>query len=179
RTVFEFSSGALGAQSGVGGGGRYDGLVQQIGGPATPGAGWAAGIERLLLSGGDQLGDFRRPVGVFVASAPDQRVAAFALAQSLNEGPRVEMDLSGRSIKGQLKAAARLEPHVTVILEGGEVRIRRRGHDDVVVADGADATQAALDAYSETVGNHVTMHSDGSVTSRTSSTLPSDLSPNA
>ena len=51
RTVFEFTSDALGAQSGVGGGGRYDGLVEQLGGPPTPGMGWAAGIERMLLAG--------------------------------------------------------------------------------------------------------------------------------
>ncbi len=51
RTVFEFTSDALGAQSGVGGGGRYDGLVEQLGGPPTPGIGWAAGVERILLAG--------------------------------------------------------------------------------------------------------------------------------
>ncbi|MFI4993255.1 MAG: histidine--tRNA ligase, partial [Solirubrobacterales bacterium] len=49
RTVFEFTSDALGAQSGVGGGGRYDGLVEMLGGPPTPGMGWAAGVERILL----------------------------------------------------------------------------------------------------------------------------------
>ena len=54
RTVFEFESPDLGAQSGVGGGGRYDGLVEQLGGPATPGVGWAAGIERILLARGDR-----------------------------------------------------------------------------------------------------------------------------
>ncbi|HWX45726.1 MAG TPA: histidine--tRNA ligase [Solirubrobacteraceae bacterium] len=51
RTVFELTSDALGAQSGVGGGGRYDGLVAELGGPPTPGMGWAAGIERILLAG--------------------------------------------------------------------------------------------------------------------------------
>ena len=50
RTVFEYTSDALGAQSGVGGGGRYDGLMEQIGGPPTPGMGWAAGVERMLLA---------------------------------------------------------------------------------------------------------------------------------
>ena len=50
RTVFELTSDALGAQSGVGGGGRYDGLVEQLGGPPTPGVGWAAGVERILLA---------------------------------------------------------------------------------------------------------------------------------
>ncbi len=178
RTVFEFSSGALGAQSGVGGGGRYDGLVEQIGGPPTPGAGWAAGIERLLLSGDNRLPDFRRPVKIFIASAPEQRVAAFALAQSLNEGPRVELDLSGRSIKGQLKAAARLEPTVTVVLEGDEVRVRRRGHDDVLVEAAADATRVVLDALADASPNVARMHPDGTVTSHKLSN-PSDLSPNA
>ncbi|MBW3653228.1 MAG: histidine--tRNA ligase, partial [Actinobacteria bacterium] len=52
RTVFEFTSDALGAQSGVAGGGRYDGLVELLGGPAAPGCGWAAGIERMLLASG-------------------------------------------------------------------------------------------------------------------------------
>ena len=51
RTIFEFTSDALGAQCGVGGGGRYDGLVEQLGGPPTPGMGWAAGVERILLAG--------------------------------------------------------------------------------------------------------------------------------
>src|SRR5439155_8435622 len=51
RTVFEFTSDELGAQSGVGGGGRYDGLVEEMGGPPTPGMGWAAGVERMLLAG--------------------------------------------------------------------------------------------------------------------------------
>src|SRR3712207_7826490 len=56
RTVFEFTSDALGAQSGVGGGGRYDGLVEQLGGPATPGMGWAAGGERILPAASGQGG---------------------------------------------------------------------------------------------------------------------------
>ena len=50
RTVFEYTSDALGAQSGVGGGGRYDGLMEQLGGAPTPGMGWAAGVERMLLA---------------------------------------------------------------------------------------------------------------------------------
>ena len=64
RTVFEFTSDALGAQSGVAGGGRYDGLVEQLGGPPTPGCGWAAGIERILLAGPEpaERSPARRPV---------------------------------------------------------------------------------------------------------------------
>ena len=60
RTVFEFTSDALGAQSGVGGGGRYDGLIEQIGGPPTPGMGWAAGVERMLLAAAAQPAAPRR-----------------------------------------------------------------------------------------------------------------------
>src|SRR5262249_62022477 len=54
RTLFEFASDALGAQSGVGGGGRYDRLMEQLGGPPTPASGWAAGVERMLLAAGEQ-----------------------------------------------------------------------------------------------------------------------------
>src|SRR4029077_1510307 len=79
RTVFEFTSDALGAQSGVGGGGRYDGLVEMINGsptpgPPTPGMGWAAGVERILLAGevGGLLINAASPVKLFVAlGAPD------------------------------------------------------------------------------------------------------------
>ena len=77
RTVFEFTSDALGAQSGVGGGGRYDGLVEQLGGPPTPGMGWAAGVERILLAGGSERTPaavvVRSPVELFVALDEDRR----------------------------------------------------------------------------------------------------------
>ena len=70
RTVFEFTSDALGAQSGVGGGGRYDGLVEQLGGPPTPGIGWAAGIERILLAAGEPP---RRATAPSTCSSPSRR----------------------------------------------------------------------------------------------------------
>ena len=72
RTVFEFTCDALGAQSGVGGGGRYDGLVELLGGPPTPGCGWAAGVERILLAsdaGGAVPAATAPPVDLFVAYA--------------------------------------------------------------------------------------------------------------
>ena len=68
RTVFEFDSGKLGAQSQLGGGGRYDRLVEQLGGPATPAAGWAAGIERILLAMGDDGEVSPEPRDAFVAA---------------------------------------------------------------------------------------------------------------
>src|SRR6185312_3645495 len=79
RTVFEFTSDALGAQSGVGGGGRYDGLIEELGGPPTPGCGWAAGVERMLMA--SQAPPVAPPaVDLYVAAAtPEQRVPAFKL----------------------------------------------------------------------------------------------------
>ena len=119
RTVFEFESSKLGAQSGVGGGGRYDGLVEQLGGPATPGVGWAAGIERILLASEGSLGGFPRPVYVAIAEGGDRR-AAFALATALREaGIRTELEQAGRSLKGQLKHADRLDAKAVAIVGDG------------------------------------------------------------
>ncbi|MBO9532280.1 MAG: histidine--tRNA ligase [Solirubrobacteraceae bacterium] len=132
RTVFEFSSAALGAQSGVGGGGRYDGLVQQIGGPATPGAGWAAGVERLLLARSpEHRSTVKRTPPLHVIVAPGARVAAFQLAHVHPD--LATIDLSGRSVKGQLKAAARGAAPVLAIVEPEQVTFRRRGEDEVTV----------------------------------------------
>lgn len=133
RTVFEFSSAALGAQSGVGGGGRYDGLIEQIGGPATPGAGWAAGVERLLLAGSD-FGAAQWPVSVvLVADGAADRRAAFGLAQRL-EGLTTRIDLADRSLNAQRKAAAKLAPQVTATVEGDAVTLRVRDHADQTVS---------------------------------------------
>jgi histidyl-tRNA synthetase len=125
RTVFEFESAQLGAQSGVGGGGRYDGLVQQLGGPATAGCGWAAGIERILLAGD------RRPVAapaveLYVAFEGEERRAdAFALAcDARRAGLAAQLELSGRSLKGQLKQAGRLGARFVTILREGEAALR-------------------------------------------------------
>src|SRR3954469_13584435 len=98
RTVFEFTSDALGAQSGVGGGGRYDGLIEQLGGPATPGMGWAAGIERILLAGG-RAPRAAAPVDLFVAGTPGE--TEFHLAsEARRAGLKAQLDLAGRSLKG-------------------------------------------------------------------------------
>ena len=123
RTVFEFTSGALGAQSAVGGGGRYDGLVEQLGGPATPGCGWAAGIERMLLAAAEQpLAP--PPVDLFVAlDGPAQRADAFALvAEARSARLHAQLELAGRSRKGQLKQADRLGArYVAIVGDTGTV----------------------------------------------------------
>ncbi len=119
RTVFEFESSKLGAQSGVGGGGRYDGLVEQLGGPPTPGVGWAAGVERILLASEGSLGGPPRPVFVAIAEGGDRRVA-FELVTALREaGIRSELEQAGRSMKGQLKHADRLEAKAVAIVGEG------------------------------------------------------------
>ena len=122
RTVFEFTSSALGAQSGVGGGGRYDSLISQIGGPPTAGMGWAAGIERILLAG-EQSASAPASVDLFVAlSNPADagiRSSAFAILQAARSGElAAQMELAGRSLKGQLKQADRLRARYVAIVEG-------------------------------------------------------------
>ena len=125
RTVFEFTSDALGAQSGVAGGGRYDLLAEQLGGPHVPGVGWAAGVERILLAAGEAAPPANE-VDVFVAtegSAPRDQL--FVLVRDLRaRGKRAQMEQAGRSIKGQLKQADRLGARHTIIAADGEWRVR-------------------------------------------------------
>jgi len=124
RTVFEFESPSLGAQSGVGGGGRYDGLVGQLGGPPTPGVGWAAGVERILLASPEieNEADLRRIY--VVVPAPEKRAEAFRLTQTLRaRGVAAEMETAGRSVKGQMKQADRVGATAAVIV-GDELEVR-------------------------------------------------------
>jgi histidyl-tRNA synthetase len=126
RTVFEFHSARLGAQSQVAGGGRYDELIALFGGPRTPAIGWAAGVERILLaieSDGEEL-----PHDVFVAADDAHREQALALVTELRRaGLRADLDLASRSMKGQMRQADRTGAARTVILEGDDVRIRDMG----------------------------------------------------
>jgi histidyl-tRNA synthetase len=126
RTVFEFTSDALGAQSGVGGGGRYDGLVEQLGGPPTPGCGWAAGVERIRLAGTTPP-TAAPPVDLYVALAdPAAREAAFGVtAEARRASLATHQELAGRSLKGQLKQADRLRArYVAVVSPDGATVLR-------------------------------------------------------
>jgi len=125
RTVFEFTSDALGAQSGVGGGGRYDGLIERLGGQRAPGMGWAAGVERIMLAGEQsELGARGAldagPVELFVAldgPGDDLRDTAFALlSEARSAGLPAQMDLGGRSLKGQLGHADALGARYVAIV---------------------------------------------------------------
>jgi histidyl-tRNA synthetase len=126
RTVWEFTSDALGAQSGVGGGGRYDGLMEILDGPPTPGVGWAAGVERMLLAAGD-LAAPADLVDLFVALAkPDGNRTAFELAREARRaGLQAQLELAGRSLKGQLKHADRIHARwVAIVGENGVVTLK-------------------------------------------------------
>jgi histidyl-tRNA synthetase len=119
RTVFEVESERLGAQAALGGGGRYDGLIEELGGPPTPGVGWAAGVERILLAVGEAEVD--GGIDVFVAGTGRD---AFLLVRQLRDsGLRAQMEQAGRSLKGQLKQADRLGARWTVIL-GDEIEVK-------------------------------------------------------
>jgi len=143
RTVFEFASDDLGAQSGVGGGGRYDGLVEKLGGPPTPGVGWAAGVERILLaSQATTEGSAGTRAYVVVAKA-DERLRAFGLVNSLRAaGVTAEMEQAGRSFKGQMKQADRVgATHVVIVGDSLEVKDMHTG-EQREVASLEDAVEA-------------------------------------
>jgi histidyl-tRNA synthetase len=133
RTAFEFVDEAIGAQSSICGGGRYDGLIEQLGGQPTPGIGFGAGIERLLLSL-EEAGVAPEPeeLDVFVAlHDADLKPRVLPLVQELRRrGLRAELDYAGRSLKGQLTHARRLGARA--IVEWGPERssVRRPGQQD-------------------------------------------------
>ena len=137
RTTWEFLGPEEGAQSALSGGGRYDGLVEEIGGPPTPGVGFGAGIERLLLAL-DQAGvsSPAPAIDVFFAldeGAPRERVSQW-LGALRAQGRAGDTDYAGRSLKGQLTHAARLGAATTVVVRGDGATIRRSGHQDLEVS---------------------------------------------
>jgi histidyl-tRNA synthetase len=141
RTVFEFTSDALGAQSGVGGGGRYDGLIEQLGGPATPGCGWAAGVERMLMAA-EERPHPEPGCDLFVAWEPTERADAFALAtEGRRAGLAAQLDLAGRSVKGQMKQADRAGARYVAILypDGTVLRDMDSGEEEKVERSGVVA----------------------------------------
>jgi histidyl-tRNA synthetase len=121
RTTFEMVTGLLGSQSAVAAGGRYDGLISQLGGPAIPGIGFAMGVERVALLLGEK--DFSRQPDLFIATlGDDERAVAFQLMiQLLQNGVRVEMDYEGKSLKSQMRRAAKLGARYSVVIGESEV----------------------------------------------------------
>ncbi|MBE6757857.1 MAG: histidine--tRNA ligase [Ruminococcaceae bacterium] len=146
RTVFEFVSDALGAQAVVCGGGRYDGLIEELGGPHTPSLGFGMGVERLLMVMDAVGAPFPQEEGPEVYLAPMGAAAVarcFAVADGLRAGGvAVETDLCGRGLKAQMKYADKIGARYVIVvgdneLESGRVQLKdmKNGTSEEVALD--------------------------------------------
>jgi histidyl-tRNA synthetase len=145
RTTFEFMAEALGAQLSLAGGGRYDYLVEEIGGPPTPAVGIASGIDRLVLSLQEQGIEAEQPeIDVFFAVEDEgaRPEALAAMADLRRAGRAADTDYAGRSLKGQLTQAGRLGAGVTVIVRADGASVRRAGEKDEEFSSLAEAVQS-------------------------------------
>ncbi len=137
RTTWEFIGPLENENATISGGGRYDYLVEEIGGPPTPGVGFGAGIERLLLALEEEgAAPPEAPaIDVFFAREPDapEGVVAVWLARLREAGVSCDTDYADRSLKGQLTQAGRLGASTTVIAGAEHASIRRGGRDDLIV----------------------------------------------
>jgi histidyl-tRNA synthetase len=150
-TIFELrgEGGTLGSQNAICGGGRYDGLVEQLGGPATPAVGFAMGLERLALVVPGEPETFEPGVQVFVAHHGDEarRWALTTAGKLRRRGYRVDMDHRASSMKTQLKRADRL--HARLVLLAGEQEIAAARVAVRDMASGAQREIAADDLIAE------------------------------
>ena len=154
RTVFEWVTDALGSQGAVCSGGRYDGLVEKLGGRATPAVGWAMGIERLValyeVCGGEAPVTDADVYVVAVGEGALQR--AFAIAEELRDkvaGIRVELNLGGGSFKTQLKRADKSNAGYALILGEQEIADGRIGLKPLRSTE--DQSSIAIDELAETL----------------------------
>ena len=153
-TVFEAKSAALGAQDTVGGGGRYNGLVEELGGPDLPGMGFGTGVERILLAA--DVPEEEPSLDVFfVTLVPEARLPAFSLAAALRaEGLACDLDYADRSAKGQFKQADRAGARYAVVIGDEELAAGVCSLRDMVsgeqravpIADGPEELLRALKA---------------------------------
>jgi histidyl-tRNA synthetase len=134
RTTFEFIGPTENQNSTITGGGRYDYLIEEIGGPPTPGIGFGAGIERLLIAMEEEGVDVpaNAVIDVFFAldeGAPRDKVAQW-LAELRRAGIAAETEYAGRSLKGQLTQARRLGATHIVVVGSDTASLRQPGRDD-------------------------------------------------
>lgn len=145
RTVFEFVSDSIGAQGTVCGGGRYDGLIEELGGSPTPGIGFAMGIERILLvmeSQGVKFPDESVPQ-IYIASL-EQDAAVMKLCHDLRQkGIFAECDLAGRSLKAQMKNAGRMGAKYSIVVGDNEAQL---GEADIKNMDSGEIRKVALNS---------------------------------
>jgi histidyl-tRNA synthetase len=136
RTTWEFVGPMANENSTISGGGRYDYLIEEIGGPPTPGVGFGAGIERLLLAleeeGEGAVTAEPLAVDVFIAVEPDgpRELVAPLLANLRGRGIAADTDYAGRSLKGQLTQAGRSGATTTVVIRADDAIVRRAGEQD-------------------------------------------------
>jgi len=141
RTTFEFVGPEENVNSTICGGGRYDGLVEAVGGPSMPGIGFGAGIERLLLAVEREAAPVAAPtLDVFLAyEEPGLRDRVLPhLARLRAAGRSVDTDYAGRSLKGQLGYAQKRAAQTIVVARADGFEVRRRGEEDRFVQDLAD-----------------------------------------
>jgi histidyl-tRNA synthetase len=137
RTTFEFIGPSGNANSTICGGGRYDGLVEAVGGPPTPGIGFGAGIERLLLAlENEGITVEQAALDVFVVLGEDANRFAVStlLAELRRAGLSADTDYAGRSFKGQMTQAGRTRARAVVIVGGDRAVIRRDGREEEPLA---------------------------------------------
>jgi histidyl-tRNA synthetase len=136
RTTFEFIGPEENVNSTICGGGRYDGLIEQIGGPPTPSIGFGAGLERLILAlENEGIEAPPRAIDVFfvVDGAPRERILQ-AMAELRRNGVSADADYAGRSVKGQMTQAGRSGARTIVVARADNAAIRRGRDDEQVVA---------------------------------------------
>lgn len=126
KTVFEFSVESLGAQNAVGGGGRYDKLVEEVGGEKTPAVGFAMGIERTLLAVGDSW-DREPDVDLYIIAIGDEtkNEARVQLMRARQSGLKADMDALNRSVKAQFKQADKLKAKYCLIFGPDELKLKQ------------------------------------------------------
>jgi histidyl-tRNA synthetase len=145
RTVFEYKSPHLGAQSTVGAGGRYDRLIELLDGPPTPGIGWASGVDRISLVAGELPVAAQLPDLYVAIAKPEGSAHAFRLAREAREaGLRAQLELTDRSLKGQLRQADRVGArYVAIVGNGTEASLKQM--------DSGDQRELALDVVIPTI----------------------------
>ena len=147
RTTFEMVTSRLGAQSAVAAGGRYDGLIKDLGGPALSGIGFAMGVERLVLMRGENRVAAARPELFLAALGAEAGRRGFALMSQLQRrGVSAEMDYEGKSLKSQMRRAGKLQARQVLIL--GEEELAR-GIGQLRDMDSGTQEEIALDSLLE------------------------------
>lgn len=151
KTAFEFVSGELGAQNAIGGGGRYDNLVEEIGGQPTPGIGFGLGLDRLILTleaMGVEL-PVKTGVTAFVAGLGEvgHNEAVKLVATLRKQGVSAEMDYTGRSLKAQMKIANKLNAKYAVILGEDEIANKSASVRDMETSEQRTVPFSELGVY--------------------------------